>query len=364
MRRLLLLGGLSLALFAAPAATVAQDDETTAKSREASDKAARWLIKNQNKNGSWGLDQRGSSDCLTCTSIAALALMAGGNHERGGPDRESVEAVRAALEYVLTKAKRRPSDIAHGTTTLIQSKLGHRVHTFFTVTFLTQAYGMRGQWVPREHLDEMREVLTAMVTSIATTQESDGSWHKEAFGSLKATAMAWLALRSASSGGIEIKHAAVDKIVTFMKKSYSPTTHQFDKVYGQGGGYGGYQTIYATSSALRVLYGMGEGQSSEAQKGAEALIKMLGKGGAMQSQFLSCEGEDYLCAAMMTQAMMLEGGKLWKQWFPFIRDELIKRQSNDGTWTGTACISGKTFPTACALLTLSTPYRLLPLHEN
>jgi len=361
--RLPAIASLIAVVFAAPAPAQDSPAEITEKSQKSVEKATRWILKNQNRNGSWGLDVKGTSECITCTSLCALALMAAGNHERGGPDRESVDAVRSALEFVLTKARQKPKDIAHGATTLVQNKLGHKVHTFFAIVFLTQAYGMRGRWVPREHLEEMREVLSDMVTSVASSQESDGSWHKEMFGSLKATAMAWLALRSASSAGIEIKNAAVDKIVAFMKKAQNPSTGHFDRCFGNNA-WGGYQTIYADASALRVLYGMGDGASAETKKGAEAMIKSVGRNGPMSTQFLTVEGEDYLCSAMMTQAMMIEGGKLWAQWFPFVRDELIKRQSNDGTWTGTACISGKTFATACAVLTLTTPYRLLPLYEN
>ncbi len=367
MNRILLLAAIA-ATVAAP--VPAQDAkpvesapaEVNEKSFKAVEKATRWLLKAQNKNGSWGLDAKGS-ECITCTSLCALALMAAGNHERGGPDRDCVDAVRSALEFVLTKARRHKRDIAGGQTTLVQNKLGTRVHTFFGVIFLTQAYGMRGQWVPKDYLDEMREVVGDMVAGIATTQEGDGSWHKETFGSLKATAMAWLALRSASSAGLEIKSAAVDKVVRFMKNAYNSGTGQFDKCFGNGGNYGGYQSVYATASALRVLYGMGQGDSNESKRGAEAFMDMVMKG-QMANQFLTVEGEDYLSATLVTQALMFEDGKLWQRWYPWVRDKLIKTQANDGSWTTTACISGRTFATACATLTLTAPYRLLPLHEN
>lgn len=367
MKQALAVAVLSTALFASPGAAPSPSfagDEITDRSERAVERAITWMLRQQNKDGSWGLDARGvSGTCLTTTSLVAVALMSAGNHERGGPNRDCVEAVHRALEYVLEKARRKPADIAHGNNTLVQGKLGKRVDTFFSVVFLTQAYGMRGPWVPPENLEEMREILEQMADSIAKSQESDGSWHKEHFGALKATAMAWLALRSASSAGVDIRTATVDRVVNFMKKAHNPSTGQFDRTYGNQG-YGGYQSIYSTASALRVLYGMGEGNSAEAKKGSDAFLKMVGKGGAMGSQFLTVEGEDYLCAALMTQSLMMEEGALWKKWFPFVRDELVKRQANDGTWTTTACISGKTFPTACAVMTLTTPYRLLPLYEH
>ena len=37
----------------------------------------------------------------------------------------------------------------------------------------------------------MKEAITKMTNSIAMSQEADGSWHKETYSSLQATAYAW-----------------------------------------------------------------------------------------------------------------------------------------------------------------------------
>src|SRR5712671_3789967 len=65
----------------------------------------RWLLRAQNRDGSWGLDAGTPSD-ITCTSVAALALMSGGNTERGGPDEESVAAVRKAVGFIVKRVNR------------------------------------------------------------------------------------------------------------------------------------------------------------------------------------------------------------------------------------------------------------------
>jgi hypothetical protein len=266
--------------------------------------------------------------------------------------------VREALAYVLEQARRARTDLSAGETTLIQNKLGHRVHTFFTVTFLSQAYGMQGPWVSQEAKEDLGGVIRRLAERISSTQESDGSWHKQTFGSLKATAMAWLALRSAQSAGIDIEDASVDRVLTFIQAQYNPASGLFDREVGHGN----YQTIYATSSALRVLYGMGEGNTPRVRKATETLFRFITQ--EFQQQFLTVEGEDYLAAAMATQALLHEeNGKEWRRWFTFIRQELVRRQGPDGSWTGTACISGRTFATACALLTLQAPYRVLPLQD-
>ena len=321
-------------------------------------RGVRWLLKAQNRDGSWGLDAHMPSE-ISCTVVAALALMAGGNTERGGPDPECVEAVRKAYGFILQRARRMRGNIAGGEVTLVQTKLGHHAHTFFSSVFLSQVYGMRGTWVRTEDVEELKDHLSSLTAQIVKSQEPDGSWHKETFGSLKATCMAWLALRAAASSGLDVESASVEKTVKFIKAQWNPQTKLFDKTTGHGN----YQTIYATASCLRVLYAMGEGNSPEAKGATEAFMQFV-KTGQMGAAFLTVEGEDYLSAALVSQALLIEQDKRWNAWFPWISNELAKRQAKDGSWTTTACISGRTFATSCALLTLQTPYRLLPIMEQ
>lgn len=317
----------------------------------------RWLLRAQNRDGSWGLDARQPGD-VSCTAVAALALMAGGTTERGGRDAEAVEALRKAVEYVLKKVRKARGDFSRGEETLVQRKLGTHIHTFFSTVLLTQAFGQRGTWAP-EDLDEFKDQIASLVRVIVGTQEPDGSWHKETFGNLKATCMAWLALRSSASIGVDVEKASVKKIMAFILEQYNPATGLFDKHNKAHG----YQSIYATGSCLRVLHGMGEGGSRQARAAGEAFMAYV-KTPQNGAAYLTVEGEDYLSAALVSQALLIEEDARWKAWFPWISKELEKRQDKDGSWTTTACISGRTFATACALIALQTPSRLLPLQDR
>src|SRR5262245_50760594 len=88
-----------------------------------------WLLRAQNRDGSWGLDSGSPAD-VSCTAVAALALMAGGNTERGGPDVESVAAIRKAVAFVVRRVHRARGDLAGTEETLVQRKLGRHIHTF------------------------------------------------------------------------------------------------------------------------------------------------------------------------------------------------------------------------------------------
>ncbi|GMV83235.1 MAG: hypothetical protein AMXMBFR7_44190 [Planctomycetota bacterium] len=339
----------------------AQDvqEELTPAARETIKKGVEWILRAQNADGSWGLDAKSAPD-ITCTALCGLVLLAAGETEREGSDARAVRALRKAAEYILKRARKAPNDISFGETTLIQGKLGATVHNGFAVVFLTQLYGMRPGDTAETNL-EMIPSIQKLTDFIAKSQEADGSWHKQTFGSLKATCMSWLALRSAASAGLSIKHAAVQKTVKFIKDQHNPSTKLYDGgAQAQYGG--GYQSLYSTASCIRVLVGMGAGGEERTLDAMDAFIEQC-KNGQWKQIFLTVEGEDYLAASMMSQALIGEDGPRWRKWFPFIRDQLMRRQNTDGSWTTTACISGKTFATANAVLTLQTPYRLLPLQQ-
>jgi hypothetical protein len=56
-----------------------------------------------------------------------------------------------------------------------------------------------------------------------------------------------------------------------------------------------------------------------------------------------------------------QAGKAWHEWFPAIRDYLIRIQQPDGSWTEGV---GPEFATAMALIILQVPNRYLPILER
>jgi len=349
-----------LLLIPAPAvrgAPTPAPDPANTKEEIAAQRAADWILRAQNQDGSWGIDP-GTPGDITCTALASLALMTDGTSEREGSSRSTVRALRKSLTYLLAKVKRMRQDIAVQQSTLIAGKLGKNIHNFFATVYFTQIYGMRPGWIDPSNLEDIRDYLGSLVKRIAETQEPDGSWHKNTFGSLKATCMAWMALRAANSAGINVQKAAVEKTLAFIRKQYNATTH----MYTPGGGSVGYQAVYATATCIRVLYAIGEGDEPHCKEAARTLIKYVTQ--TFKQTFLSVEGEDYMSAALITQALMFEDGELFREWHPWITKRLMEKQARDGSWTGTACIHGRTFATCNALLTFRAPLRLLPILEQ
>ncbi len=329
-------------------------DELPKEQIKSVERGTQWLIKAQNGDGSWGMDYKTQAD-VAATCISGLALLAAGNTNRDGPDPACVKALDKAVQYVLKRARNAGAhrDIAEGERSEVQTYVGERVHTFFAVLFLSQVYGSRAVDLPVESYNEMKEAITKMTNSIAMSQESDGSWHKETYSSLQATAYAWMALRSADSAGIPIRHAAVDRTMKFIKNQFNSGTKLFNSQSNN--------EIYSTASAMRILHGMGKWKEREDNQATDTLLKMICKGGSMGQGFLTNTGEDFTASVLITHALVKEGGERWECWFDFVRTRLLKIQNADGSWTATSCLRGRTFPTACAMLCLQTPYRLLPI---
>ena len=61
------------------------------------------------------------------------------------------------------------------------------------------------------------------------------------------------------------------------------------------------------------------------------------------------------------QAMFLRGGRVWRIWWPAIREELLERQSEEGHWRSQV---GGEYGTAMALIILQIPNRLLPIFQK
>jgi hypothetical protein len=56
------------------------------------------------------------------------------------------------------------------------------------------------------------------------------------------------------------------------------------------------------------------------------------------------------------------GGKYWDEWYPAIRDELLDRQTDEGSWlSATIC---NEYGTAMSLLILQLPNNYLPIFQR
>ena len=79
------------------------------------------------------------------------------------------------------------------------------------------------------------------------------------------------------------------------------------------------------------------------------------------SGFGSNGGEEFLSFLNISEALIIKGGKDWKDWDAKMATGLEKAQDKDGSWSGQHCITGKTFCTSAALLVLMADRTQFPV---
>ncbi len=346
--RLLSLGVAGVAVLLLPP----QDplDPVSPPARAAVDRALRWLLSAQNRDGSWG-DNQGAPGDVGNTCIAALALLSTGSTPTRGPHWRPI---RRALEWL------EPRTRGYGTSgaaldqyTLLQRKLGDNIPLYLVTLLYSQVVG---QGVDLFEDRSMLAELTGAAARISSLQKASGGW-ETSYEPMLTTITAWLALRCAADAGVTVPHGSPQKVVRYLKEDcLERATGIFrEEKWGR-------QMRFVTQAGgLRVLYGMGEGLSPEAQLATGVIARMRFD----QDVGGNSGGEEFLGALLATQALHLEREQaVWPEWYARVVDSLARCQNADGSWFGHHCITGRVFCTACSIMTMLTPARMLPMIER
>jgi len=73
-------------------------------------------------------------------------------------------------------------------------------------------------------------------------------------------------------------------------------------------------------------------------------------------------GHFYYTHLYLAEALYQHGGKTWQDYYPRIRDWLLKNQREDGSWQGDSV--GLVYGTSIALIILQLPYGYLPVVQK
>ncbi|HEU4339333.1 MAG TPA: prenyltransferase/squalene oxidase repeat-containing protein [Planctomycetota bacterium] len=330
---------------------VAQDGaankDFTAEQSQSIERAFKWLRNAQNAHGTWGCEKSGAPS-TAITSLSMLAFAAAGSTPSRGVDRERLERALTRLLEI----QRNDGSITQADSTGMGLLYDHSCATLALAEF----YGMQA---PGEQIEGLGEGLKKAVDYLTKRQNKDGGWDAAGSGKnsdLAITCNAWLALRAAHNAGIAVAGASVAQVELFVKKCALPKGGftQYPKMRGGGG-----QLFYPTAAGLRILYGMGRGDTPEIEKGLELLLsRRLGQeyGGKISEW-------DYCGGFYAVMALLHENGPAWKKGYPKLRDQLLKIQNADGSWTIEYCLCCRAYATALAALMLQAPKRSLPLFQ-
>ena len=331
--------------------TVPPQDPIPPKVKKSVERGLRYLLTAQNRDGSWG-DDIGYPGDISETTIALVALMYTGSTLRRG---KYFRQIRRGVDWALLRIK---NGLNYGDPqwqphhSLIQRKLGPNIDIYYAAFLLTQIIPLELEpWENKFAREKLRE-LTQL---IAGFQKSNGAF-EQSYEPMLTTVMAWLTLRQAHAAGITIHQASVDKVLKYLR------TECLEKGTGifRERKWGNRERFVTQSGALRVFYGMGKEHDADIQKATVRMLRMRfdqdvgGRAG----------GEEFLAALFAVQALHTSDGKALAAFYPRITKALIRCQNRDGSWTGHHCITAKVYCTACSVIAMLTPNKLLPMGER
>lgn len=331
------LGSLALADKLGPGRGFRPDDADmlTKEAQKAIDAGLAYLAGQMQDDGTFGSSypRRG----IALAALAGLAFMAAGDTPGRGQYGQHIDrALRFVLDHTTDSGYITvPGETSHG------PMYGHG----FGALFLAECYGMT--------LDAtIQEKLKKAIDLIIRTQNPQGGWRyhpQQADADISVTICQVMALRAARNAGIDVPNETINACVDYVKRSQN-----------QDGGFmymlvGGDSGFPRSAAGVVALYSAGDYDSEEIQRGLNYLMQFLPKGRFNREEHYFY-GHYYA-----VQAMWHAGGKYWEQWYPAIRDELVRLQRPTGYWNDPLC---QEYGTAMACIVLQMPNNFLPIFQR
>ncbi len=91
---------------------------------------------------------------------------------------------------------------------------------------------------------------------------------------------------------------------------------------------------------------------ANAQQGAQTAVVASLSAPRFVAGLGSNGGEEFLSYMNLAESLATQGGETWERWDSGMTESLGRTQNADGSWSGSHCITGRTFCTSAALLTL------------
>ena len=294
------------------------------------------LAARQDEDGSFR--SGGYSRNVAICALAGMAFMSGGSTPGRGQYGRNVDR---CIDFILANTQESgfinvPNASSHG------PMYGHG----FATLFLAECYGMTRR-------PDIRTKLTKAVQLIVNTQNKEGGWRyqpQRADADISVTICQVMALRAARNGGLYVPRETIDLCTEYVKRSQNADGGFMYMI--QGG-----QSAFPRSAAgIVALYSAGIYEGPEIKKGLDYLMGFMPQANEFNRESHYFYGHYYA-----VQAMWHAGGEFWGRWYPAIRDELLARQREDGSWMDSIC---QEYGTAMACVILQMPNNYLPIFQR
>lgn len=335
------------------------------KSIQSINRGLEFLRRTQRNDGSW-LNGGGYGNYpIVMTSLAGLAMMAGGSTPESGPYARQVKhALNFVLESALSQGKLPGGKIlitAGGSEG--RSMYGHG----FGMLFLAQCYGVEDD-LAAQRSRKIKTVLDGAVALTAGAQSDLGAKLDHAGGWIytptgrsdegSVTVTQLQALRACRNVGIKVPQKTIDRAVAYLKHCQQPDGGICYSHRSRG------RSLPAISAAAIAcfysagVYDLRSGGAGQEAKMVERLVAYCKKHAGPNTR----GGHWFYTQFYMAQGMYHRGGKEWDSYFPKLNKQLQQKQLPDGNWSGDGV--GEVYGTAIACILLQLPYNYLPIMQR
>jgi hypothetical protein len=327
-------------------------DMITPKAQAAIDRGLKYLEENQSADGSWGSQLYKGN--IAVTSLAALAFMAGGNQPGRGPYGKCVDR---AIEYVLDRQAQ--SSEPGFINSPGGSQNGAMYNHGFGTLLLAEAYGMVSK---KETQKRVRTALEGAVALIKKAQNQlQGGWRYDTKGNsadVSVTICQIMALRAARNAGIKVEKSIVDKCVKYVQ-----TCQNSDGGFKYMKAADGFSLFPRSAAGVVALNCAGIYDGPKIESGLKYLMQFKPTGQAPSPFGRGMNEMHYFYGHYYAaQAMWTAGGKYWQEWFPAIREDLLRRVRTNGSWLDPMVCTD--YGTAMACIILQIPNNYLPIMQK
>ena len=359
-----------------------------------------YLLAQQHPDGGWGQgggwrqDLNGKSgrvegakiedpSDLGSTCLSLVALLRSGDSPKAGAHRE---AATKAFEFVCRQVEKADVDSLYVTPvrdTQLQVKIGQYVDTFLTAWALSE---VKGKLADENAETRRAAALEKVVRKIEKNQGQDGSFAgNTGWASVLSQGLASKALNAASRTGANVSASALERDLRQNTADLDAATGAFRAPAAATAPSNAGVSLYWESSKLGALEENSKSNTQRKQaaeqvladassakpekdKAEQSLKKIEGEelankaaksaiAGKLRDEryvagFGNNGGEEFLSYLNLTESLHTQGGKDWIDWRAKMQTTVCGAQNRDGSWAGQHCITGRTFCTSAALLTL------------
>ena len=327
----------------------------------ATDKAAEYLLKSQERSGAFN-DPNARQSARNGYAMTALGIMALASigHQPVDPSPQG-RAIKKALDFILRNDPQRGRLEYFGCD-------GSRMYGHGIVTLMLSE--MLGMGLDEEQDQRIRKRCQKAIDLILRSQKvpkstsHQGGWRyspDSRDADLSVSVWQLMSLRSAKHAGLTVPSSAIETAIGYLERSYHSRLDSKGEPENKKSGFayqpGGHPEYTTTAAGLLAMQVCGEYESPFVKGAADWLLENEPNTG---KKFF------FYGTYYYSQGMYQRGGDHAKIARKKVEDIMLKLQRGDGSWHGSGSenSAGQVYSTTMAVLALAVKYHYLPIYQR